>query len=87
MFKYRVVTGIGSKDEVILELYNNIKMMSIIVPWAFIKTTILDMVRTKASDNQNRDWGEASSIARAGSKYQKPEEIPSCKRKHDLMTS
>lgn len=61
--------------------------MSIIVPWAFIKTTILDMVRTKASDNQNRDWGEASSIARAGSKYQKPEEIPSCKRKHDLMTS
>lgn len=24
-FKYRVVTGIASKDEVILELYNNIK--------------------------------------------------------------
>lgn len=87
MLKYRVVTGTASKDEVILELYNNIKMMSIIVPWAFRKTTILDMVRTEASDNQNRDWGEASSIARVGRKYQKPEEIPSYKRKHDLLTS
>lgn len=33
--------------------------MSIIVLWAFIKMTILDMVRTEASDNQNRDWGES----------------------------
>ena len=87
MLKYRVVTGIASKDEVILELYNNITMMSIIVPWAFIKTTILDTVRTEASDNQNRDWGEASSIARVGRNYLKPEEIPSYKRKHDLLAS
>lgn len=65
-------------------------MMFIIVPCAFIKMTNLDMVRTEASDNQNRDCGEASSsqeIARVGSKYQKPEEIPSYKRKHDLPAS